>query len=306
MDTGPKKPKAKQSIVELAQARLATYKQLLPLVKDDYGFVESDKCDSLLFTGLLRAVYPDDSNMKAAQGKPGEWFRRPLVNGHDTCYADGNSGSTISRDMLMGLFWYIWRNKRLDMAQDLWNYGKAHNWIMGSGEISRTLMTPGLKATLAEIIYQLGGDNHIISRSVPQAYSLSSTGFPVHLDMLHIGIRAELTGTIDDLVVIGTPEPIEVLTHHYKRSPNNAMISYLYHKYVDGNYTKALSLALNPSWFPADRLPNRGDRKEPFLWQRDYGPDYLPDPNPATHSHEHSGADYIFVVSLILQELNAL
>jgi hypothetical protein len=288
------------------QARLADqllvkynkYKELYKEEQDKYGFIESSHCDALLWTGLLGSVLPEGIDITAARLWDGRWTRRPLFDGRDTCYP-GGSRSSISRDMFTGLMWYMWRNKRLDLAEDLWQYGKANDWVMGKGAASRIVFMPGNQADLAEMIYRLGGKNRPISKNIPQ-FRTKNTGFPAHLDALAILLRAEMLGEMDK-------SSLALMKHHSERVPENSFFSYIYHKYTDGNYDQAIKTMLNEKYFPSDRLPTKGDRWETWLWQRDPGVWWDKVPNaPDQEGIKHAGGDLLFVAHLILSDLGML
>jgi hypothetical protein len=97
------------------------YKSLLK--QDQYGFIESDECDSLLFTGLVGCLPSITVNIDSAFDKTtGMWHRRPTST---PCFPNG-SKSTISRDMLLGLACYAYHNKRLDISEQVIKYSLSH------------------------------------------------------------------------------------------------------------------------------------------------------------------------------------
>ena len=174
------------------------YKYLLPEIQDKYGFTLSDECDSLLFSGLLGSVEGVDIHIDVAQDpSTGQWMRRPIM--YPACWDCSNplstwqriklvlkhilatrkvdkvqisklfdqGGSSISRDMLLGLAWFAYFNKRLDISEQVIKYALSHYCVMGQGTISRTLLTPGLLSTFAWISYRLGGPNRWWLRCIP-------------------------------------------------------------------------------------------------------------------------------------------
>lgn len=281
-----------QSVEEAQLQALSTkfsvYSKSSTSVQDQDGFIQTDACDSLLFTGLYGSVVPV-KDITAARDSNGSWHRRPLET-YSECFPEG-AKATISRDMFIGLLWYIWKNKRLDLAQDLFSYGKDHNWIMGEGDLGATLFPPGLQATLADIIYALGGENHNVYRSYPQIYS-QNIGFASHLDVLHITLRGSVNGSISD-------KELSILNYNYLRVKQNPMFSYSWHKYSDGNQNETIQDLSNEALFPKDRLPTSADRCEPWLNQRDPGRDWQPCPD---EGKTHSGGDFMFPAGLILNK----
>jgi len=275
------------SKTDQVKQKTVLYLELEKSQTDSDGFIQFDQCDSLLFSGLVGIA--TEVNILAARDVNGKWHRRSLQ--HPECYTGGSSSSTISRDMFIGLLWYVWRNKDLQTAEELFDYGKDHDWIMGEGDPARIYFTPGLQATLAEIIYRLGGKNHLVYRNIPQV-TAKNTDFAAHLDMLHILLRSELTGGVN-------ASEKEIIKYNYERVPGNALFSFIYHKFEDGNQNETLDNLLNQSVFPADRLPTSADRCEPWIYQRDLGHNW----QPCNDGHTHSGGDLIFVSKLLFGNL---
>jgi hypothetical protein len=277
---------------ELLAQLTEKYDKILPLSllkRDSDGFIVTDECDSLLFSSLFGSVSDIGLNITAARDSGGKWHRRPLS--YPECYP-ASSGSTISRDMFWGLFWYIWNNRQLALAEELYAYGSGNDWIMGDGDVSRTYMTPGMQGTLSELIYRMGGKNHQVERNLLHTYSSNVTGFEAHLMVLSALIRAEMLGVIED-------KAMPAIEAQFARQPKNALFSYAYHKYTDGNQDDTIALLLDEKIWPRDRLPTSRDRKEQWIFQRDYGADWQPDlsKNPV----EYAGADFLFVAHLILK-----
>lgn len=264
------------------------YKELVKKHQDENGFILTDECDSLLFSSLL-ATAIDGINITAAKDTDGKWYRRPLQ--YPNCYPDG-SASEISRDMLMGGLLFMWKSKNLELLEELFDYGKDHNWVMGEGDVSRTYFTPGLQSTLTELIYRLGGNDEPGYRNIPQVWS-KNNDYMGHLDLLHLLLRGEALGSL-------TEQQIELLQWHSQRSPRNALVQYLLAKYTTGDYSKAISILMDAKLFPALRLPTNRDRSTEWLWQRDENSDW--EPKLEGDEVEHTGGDFLFIGGLILQE----
>jgi len=165
------------------------------LEQDPSGFVETHKCDSLIWSGLMSAA-GYDVDMVAAEVGPGEWLRRP--SNYKECYASNESFSTISRDQLLGVYWHAWIHKDRAMLERLWDYGSANAWRMGSGRLfgADTLMNPKMISTLAQMIHRLGGDNHK-ARLVPALWSVvhdQPKYYVNRLSALHIELRRRVYG----------------------------------------------------------------------------------------------------------------
>jgi hypothetical protein len=271
------------------------YKDLVSNHQDSYGFIYTEHCDATLFSGLLSIV--KEVELEAAKDSKGQWFRRPTS--YTPCFTEGVTGrqesaSTISRDMFLGIYFYIWRHKRLDLAEEILKYGIENDWVMGQGEFSRTFFSPNMRATLAEIIFQLGGPNHLVYRSLPVSFS-ENEGFGAHLTMLHIMLRGELLGSL-------TSSQFEIVRYNYTRtSGKNAFYSYIYHKYSSGDFTEVIEVLMDSSIFPSDRLPSTSDFCADWKWQRDPGTMHWQPCDKYHPVHEWSGADFLFVAKLVLE-----
>lgn len=264
------------------------YMKLMKEVADSYGFIEHERCDALLFTGLVGAV-GFKTQITRAMNKDGSWERRRVDK---PCYPHG-SRSTISRDMFLGLFWYIWRNQRLDLAEELYDYGTKHNWIMGKGDVSRIYLTPGLQATLAEIIYQLGGSNHSIVRNSPQFWTKGLGGYQAHLEVLHILLRGELIGSI-------TSTMRKTLCDLCSRHMDNHLYTTAKARYSSdqrsANFLGTIAAAGldDIDLWPRDRLPSDADRSSRWIFENN---DRTKGTDPTVG---HTGGDLVFCGSLIL------
>lgn len=268
--------------------KLNKYLDLIKTKSDLDGFIEHDCCDSLLFTSLVGSV-GHKVDIEAAIDEMGAWQRRPT---HSPCYPEG-SKSSISRDMLLGLMWYIWRNNRLDLAEEMWAYGKKHSWIMGVGDPARIYLTPGLQATLAEIIFQLGGSNHWFSRNMPQVWTKGLDGYQLHLEALHILLRGELMGHVTSSM----KESIDDMASRYIQ---NQLFTLAKARFSDDQYSASFNGTLTAvglqdvDLWPNDRLPTSLDRDSHWLFE-DNDLSKGTDPNKI-----HTGGDLVFCAGLLM------
>lgn len=268
-----------QSLDDLSR-QYSTYLRLVPA-----GWSPWDQeCDSLLFASLQNVGESKQFDVEEARDSGGQWHRRPDWAACES----GPNDSTISRDMFMGLFVYITVNKRLDLAESIWDYGTAHNWKMGSDNAvdNRTYFTPGMVQLLAKITSYLGGKQYKAELAIPQVYG-SEPGFPSHLTMLHIYLNGKMDGQINN-------NQLDALRAIEKHSPDNALLRTLLSKYTDGDQSGALeSLRI----WPTDRLPTNADWQSDWRTQRADG-----DPSfaPGTDSNPHSGGDFLFVAAILL------
>ncbi|MFA5999970.1 MAG: hypothetical protein WC783_03270, partial [Candidatus Paceibacterota bacterium] len=128
------------------KAKYDKYISLIKEAQDNHGFIESQKCDSLIFTSLVGCLPEVNVDIKAAfDSKTGTWQRRPIER---PCYP-AHSKSTISRDQLLGLAWYTFYNKKLDISEQIVKYAINHAGYMGKGSLSRINIRPSLLATYA-------------------------------------------------------------------------------------------------------------------------------------------------------------
>lgn len=293
------------------------YLELLKTKQDDFGFIESHECDSLLFSGLIGSCENVQVNIDAAYHElRDEWWRRPIS--YDMCYNPDITenkenffiklirmaqykisfplvpveqiykqiwykGSTISRDMLLGLAYYAWYNKRLDISENIINKAFSNFGVMGRGDPARINIMLPLLSTFAWISYRLGGPSRKWLRifNIP---NYKTTDFRAHLQVLHILLRKELSGKINK----GNEK---ILKYHSKRQPNNPLF-----RFASGEKAQALRLLKDTFLWPENRLPNTRDRKESWIIQRDYGINWI---GRSGEAKEHSGGDYVFLYSLI-------
>lgn len=282
----PASPIASEQIPALQQ-KYEKYLAIVSSHQDAYGFIDTDACDSLLFSALV-GVSESIVNIEKARDSDGRWHRRPDV--YAECYPD-SSASSISKDMLLGLMIYIWEQKRLDLARDLFQYGEDHNWVMGEGDPSRTNLSPGLQATLAELIFRMGGENHEAYRSIPAIFSGGQDGYQAHLEVLHINLRAELVNSI-------TERDLTIVKKYYQKNPANGLFTFVYHKYTDGDQSETIAILMDEKLFPSDRAPSARDRGTEWLWQRD-----LDDWAPKDSDETYSGGDFVFLAAMLLRDL---
>ena len=268
------------------EATAETYKELMPGVSNANGFVDYNHCDSLLFTSLAN-VGGHTANLKAAK-KGGQWYRR---DSH-SCYRDGNSKSTISRDMLTGVALASYSAREPRVFEHLIDYGIANNFVMGQGEKSRTFMTPQLTGLIARAGIASGSTkiNPALSK-IPYAYSLGkNTGYQAHLEALAILLDGDIAGKLGPLAM-------HTVKAYYKREPENALFNWLFHKYTDGDFAEVYDILLDRKHWPRYRLPTSGEHCEFWLWQRTANNnDWKPCP---AEGHTHSGGDYLFIYSLL-------
>jgi hypothetical protein len=240
-----------------------------------------------MYSALLGIVEPVD--ILKARDKDGKWFRRPI--GYKECYSNNESKSTISRDMMIGLLYWLYYNNKGQEAEELLKYGRDHNWVMGEGDLTATFFTPALQATLALVIEKLTG-NKYLEVNYPQSFSKNES-YQAQLTVLHILLRAKILGKVTD-------KEFEILKYQHDRVPSNALFSYGYHKYSDGNQEETLAILLNTQLFPNNAIPNTNNYCTDWLWSRDPGADWQPCPE---ENETWTGGEFLFVAKLLLDDL---
>lgn len=243
--------------------KVHTYASLYPTAADSYGW-GADKCDGLLFASLgATANLP--INIMQDEKEPGKWDRHPSFD----CYP-ASAPSTISKDMLTGLMFYLLKSGNKDALRRLETYGSAHHWIMGEGEFSRVYMTPSMVLRLRAMIGKT-----------------TVSDFEDHLDALAILTNGAINGGISTTEL----SRIEMLL---REQPRNALYGAIYHKYSDGDQTVPTDILLDESLFPADRLPTTDDRCANYLWQKSDD-----EWKPCGGASQHDGIDLLFAASII-------
>ena len=245
------------------------------------GYVHS-RCDGVLFTSLYGIGCPGVS-IDRFQGRPGKWYRSP---GHD-CLGNG-SGTTISRDMLLGIMHYAWHHADEQLLKDLREYGSDNLWVMGesNGEL-KNLTTPVMSPQLAGLLLEMTGSESVLATA---STGHINDGFRSHLDVLRILLKGSVLGTI-------SPTDLRVLKAQAERSPNNALYQAAHALYTDGDMSVAGTLLMDQSHFPGDSLPTSSNHCTEYLYQRDEGTHSW---KPCSAKKIHSGTDLIFSASVIM------
>jgi hypothetical protein len=291
---GPKSKSVLNPNHDLAiEEKADDYCQLSTDLEDSFGWV--GKCGDQMLFNSLRVVACDNVRTdiyRARNPDTGEWNR----DGARTCYERGETATRFSRDMLIGLMFRIFQDgskEALGIAQQLVSYLKSHDWYLCEAKeplrTSRCYVNPGLKSTIYELVYQLGGEDNPARRFEP--IFAPSKGYEAHLAVLHITLRGMMRGSI-------TYFQKEALRYQKNRQPRNLLFRTAFAKFDDGRMDGIVKeLKAMDSLFPDSRLPGAGDRCEPYLWQRDTSSaDWLP---CVRQNHVHPGIDYAFLAALI-------
>jgi len=278
--------------IDHIKAKRELYLSLYPSVADSNGFIHTDECDSLLFSALSGVGGADVSLSFAEFNSLGEWHRRPSY--YPECYPD-HSKSTISRDMLIGVMWFAYEHQQLHTLVDLFEYGEDHNWIMGSGDTTRTFFTPNMQATLAELIYQMGGENHIVYRNLPRTWKAGLDDYELHLQLLHIELLGRAMGYISE-------DMLQVIKTAWGSFPDHPFVKFLYTKYVSPNFLHIVinDLRTDKIW-PNNKLPTSQNYSDSWILQRTKDSDWMPKEGDIK---TYSGGDFLFLSKMLLDYMD--
>ncbi len=222
-------------LVTAYQEKLAEAKSRV----DSHGWLESE-CDAMLWNGkfscgggepdLTAAEYPD---------QPGRFNRKPLPG----CGPQfGNSKTTWSRDMGMGLIAHGWCKKDLGILSRHRDYGASNNWIMGEPLADgRAIYTPNVIGVLHEVIFRIGGPDSA-SRLWPSAYPSGLTDYQAHLQMINIWLRGEMEPNVIQVMDI-SQQMYERVVEHSNREKECPFYQYMRGIY-DGDLTNAVNALL--------------------------------------------------------------
>lgn len=294
--------KSDKKPVELVKTDLAKliekrnlYLEKQKLAADGDGWIDREDCDGLLFHGLLGSS-SHNVNIDIVRDSSGKWHRRP----DQSCFKLNLSSSENSNDMRLGMFWYFWKNGRLDLANQVFDYGRSYLWKMGENRSkdSRHIMSVPMQATLAEIIYRLGGNDYV-ERKIPYVWSVVDEdlkpvrGYRAHLMVLHILLIGSLHGGLTD-------NELKALEFFAKDQPENPLFVAVYAKYSNGDMRKAMELLLDEKFWPNDRLSSSNERCESWVTQREMNDGRL---QPCGDGKIHTGGDFTFAAAVVMGEI---
>lgn len=276
----PKKAEAPPDLRQALETKTALYEKLFKGQQDEFGFIETDACDSLIFTGISNP----GAKLTAAEIEPGRWIRRPAA--YPECWSNGLSRSDISRDGLLGVIWWAIENKDSAVLLRLWKYGEKHNWVMGERGWEHAVFAPTHISMLAQALYYTSSGKHdFVIRHSRYPMLSAGEGYRAHLQVLHYLIQQEIYGSS----LITDEKIIEALA---AENPNNPAI-----QLAAGNGNAATRILLTK--FPEGRLPTSSDWCG--VWFNEQAQDakgLIPCPE---ESNTHSGGDFLFVARRLLQ-----
>jgi hypothetical protein len=253
---------------------------------DSYGFV-GEHCDSLLYTSLAAHAGLAVDVFKAEKS-PGEWLRHP----DDSCWpavAPYGSDSTISKDMLLGLLVYLAGTKNAAAAQRVVGYGQAHNWFMGTARTTEILLSKCFLTPTLQSDYKKLASMSLVEQQSSDSIGVQN-GYRGHLDVVHIYASSLLYGGISG-------SDLSLAKAYCESHPRNALYCAVSHRFDDGNFERSLSVLLDETLFPADRLPSSSERCAQYLWSTEDTPS---DWAPCAEGKTHQGIDFLIAARVIL------
>lgn len=239
------------AIMEMKQIYLENIRR----VQDDYGFIHSDGCDSLLFSGLISVAGADVDIYAARDNQTTEWFRTPYKdcyrNERENINSSRRSKSTTSRDMYAGAMWSLYSKGDLVGLNDIRSWGRKNNWIMGKGPLDRVYFTPNFISTLYDLLER--------DYAGPPVFWIDPLkDHQRHVVALNILLKGAKRGSIPK-------KAYDLLKDFAKSDPNNALFSYGVNLYGSGDQSHAISILLDKRLFPMD-LPAKRCRR--WLWEK--------------------------------------
>lgn len=281
---------------ELA-ALAETYQSLQPEVEDSHGWSDTDRCDALLWASLRAAAGVDGVDVGSAETSGGRWLRRPADL--PECFASGQSDSTVSRDMLLGVLWWAWTAGDAGVVSRLWAYGLPRGWSMGSGSPGAVILSPNMLGLFARACVALHAScpgAALVATITPQVYTDSPQGYDRHLEVLQILLRGEMDGSL--------PAPLVTrLRKQLDEQPDNPL--FLVAVAIWGGGTLDDLPARLLQW-PQDRLPTAADWCSDWRVEAESGSsgslpcqDTAADGSPIGVPRKHSGGEILFLRRLL-------
>lgn len=257
--------------VELLDKR-DTYAAKVTQYQDEHGFINSDKCDSVLFSGLLASA-GIEVDLLAARDESGAWHRRP----NKDCWPNG-SGSSISRDMLAGVMFGLYFQGDIESLEEMRQYGRDNDWIMGQGSLDRTFFSPQMQDTL----YRLTGHSY---KGPPYPWVDPVKDHQRHIVALNIILRGEAQGKID--------KPMLQLLEKFKGDDRgNALFQYGVNRFSNGDQTSVLEILSNENDFPLSGPVGKACSR--WYWEQ-----HQREKSGCSELDFNTGGDYLFIMNLL-------
>lgn len=208
------------------------------------GWPSATDCDGTLWAGLGLAAGNTNVQLGLAKHADGKIHRRPV----QPCWESGTdlgSSSTISKDMLLGYVFGLFRAGKKEDLEGLFQYGRDHNWIMGdpTDAVGKVVLTPNGITTLCNAIKKLGGPDRTECH-LPTSFGSGSEDYQQHLAVLGILLWGEVAPekvALTDQIPKGGLETLTDLAYSHA---NDALFTAAYALYSSGNYEQPIALLL--------------------------------------------------------------
>ena len=268
------------------------YRGLAQYHRGDFGFIHTDKCDSLLLSSLIACRKDFPVSLSMSQDANGYFHRLPISL--PECYPE-RSKSSMSRDMMTGYAFYLAMTKKHDEASNTLINLENNDYVMGVGDPSRLILMPTLEKLLAMISKENTLENKMRRRMyVPHPKNL--TGYQVKLDLFAIMAIGELQGGL-------TEKQMGSVRHYANTIPSCPLVMMLLAMY-DSKFSlnETIELLNKEAIFPSGRLPTNRDRYVDWFWDAQNPKDLKPD--LSVDIQEFSGCDYLFYMWMLKHTLN--
>ena len=290
-----------------------------------------DQCDSLLFSAIR---YVSLEKLGWHEQATDAWLAIEKSRDHGTWLRHPRCFRSTSRDMILGLLVAMTRSPPgyRTHLNSLMAMVDENNGYFGTGPFYVSYLSPGLARLMATISV----DDKSATTSLPaffdSGYSTAEVevlvtprGFESHLGGLTAWLELELAAqgrfpkdsenSVLRILSKWTPQlgltsidqlRLEWITDRLVTSdPSNLFFRYLRLRAAgalsESVRSRLLVELLSMPQFPEDRLPMNCDRSADYLWQRE---DRGPNLEPITCTMQYSGADFLWMTALLLENSN--
>lgn len=220
------------------------------------GWPSATDCDGTLWAGLAYAAGIDSVQLSRAEYSEGEIHRRPSPSCWDG--EDRGSDTTISRDMLNGYMWGMWRTNNINAIRRLARYGETHFWKMGKPlDDGKTILTGNGIGLIGRMLKKARTDDKIY-RHIAPVFTKVYKDYERHQLALGILLEGEVDQPVEpDMLPRGYEYPgryqnisegqKELLDWLASEEPNDALFQAASATY-SGDYSKAIELLLDKNY----------------------------------------------------------
>ena len=268
------------------------YRGLAQYHRGEFGFIGTDKCDSLLLSSLIACRKDFPVSLSMSRDVHGYFHRLPLSM--PECYPE-RSKSSMSRDMMTGYAFYLAMTGQHAEASNTLSSLEENDYVMGIGDPSRLILMP----TLEKLLAMISKDNTLENKMRRRMYTplpKNLKGYQIKLDILAIMAIGHIQGGL-------TEKQMKSVRHYASTVPSCPLAMMLLAMY-DSKYSLDETIALlnKEAIFPNGRLPTNRDRYVDWFWDAQNPEDLKPD--LTVDIQELSGCDYLFYMWMLKHTLN--